>query len=119
MLYVVVRHRRAALQRWQNAWLDDDRLDCITTSAQIGRLCQEARDAGHPIYVHRCAWKKSPPTVCCSAVVEDVTPIDAAFCRVRFDCQHVLNDPPPIRARRSFYLAVRDVPDGRHRGGAR
>ena len=68
-LYIVVHHHRDSNQLWTNAWVDDQIIETITTTAEIGRMCQRAQLAGSPVYVHRCAWGECPPIICCSTQV--------------------------------------------------
>ena len=93
-LYVVVRHRRHQPQRWQNVWLDDNRLWAIETTAEIGRFCKREKTKNKPIFVHRCAWAGRAAIVCCSAPVVGVD-LRGTKCLVTFGVPEVLNAPPP------------------------
>ena len=53
VLYLVIRHRKAK-PSWKNEWLDDDRLRAIETTAEIGSLCENAKENGEQVFVHRC-----------------------------------------------------------------
>lgn len=105
-LYVVVHHQQDPNRLWANSWLDDDRLEAITTTAEIGRLCQVAMDRGDHVLVHRCGWGDSPPTVCCSAEVVQTAPIDERTSVVMFEAQQALDTTPPVSPYlgQSYYL---------------
>lgn len=106
-LYLVVHHGRDPDQRFVNSWLDDERLDAITTTVEIGRLCQDAQQKREPVYVHRCGWADEHPVVCCSVSLVRVDPVDRHTKLVRFADQQVLNAQPPVTPRpgQSFYFA--------------
>lgn len=95
-LYVVVHHRQDPDQRWTNSWLDDERLQAITTTAEIGRLCAEAKTRGEPVFVHRCGWSDSLPSISCSATVIQSAPIDKRTSIVSFAGQQVIGATPPV-----------------------
>lgn len=107
-LYVVVRHRNNPDQTFTNSWLDDGRLEAITTTIEIGRLCQLAMDGGDRVCVHRCGWADACPTICCSATVVGVDSIDKHDSLVRFGDQRVLDMNPPVAPHegQSFYFAA-------------
>lgn len=83
-LYVVVHHQRDENQPWVNAWLNDELIEAIQTTSEIGGLCQRAKERGERVYAHRCGWGDCRPVVCCSAEVEDVGTIDKGTALVRF-----------------------------------
>jgi len=95
-LYVVVHHRQDPDQRWANSWLDDDRLEAITTTTEIGNLCAEAKAHGESVFVHRCGWEDSLPSVSCSATVIQSAPIDKRTSIVTFAAQQALGTEPPV-----------------------
>ncbi len=64
-LHIVVHHRRDRSQPWANDWQDDQRLKTITTTAEIGRFCENAKGKNARVFVHRCAWSSKAPTICC------------------------------------------------------
>ena len=106
-LYVVVHHQRAENQPWVNAWLDDELIEAIQTTSEIGHLCQRAKERGERVYVHRCGWGDSPPVVCCSAEVEDIGTIDRATVLVRFRSATAVGAEPsvnPVKGQ-NFYQA--------------
>ena len=106
-LYIVVRHRQDPKQKWANSWLDDERLESITTSPEIGWMCNIAKEKGERVFVHRCGWGKVQPVVCCSAIVlqSDKTN-DQTTWFVTFGEQQVLDTPTPIKPSpgQSFYM---------------
>jgi hypothetical protein len=106
-LFLVVRHQGNKDQRWANKWLDDDRLQTITTTPQIGDLCEAARIAGERVFVHRCGWKPDTPLICCSVKVAKVTKLDGRA-SIEFTEPTVLGCEPPIRPAygQSFYEAA-------------
>lgn len=105
--YVVVHHQRDESQPWVNAWLDDQRIEAIQTTNEIGALCRQAKDRGERVFVHRCGWEACPPVVCCSAEVEDVGKIDGSTVLVRFTSAKPLELRPPVSPAKgqNFYLA--------------
>ena len=95
-LYVVVRHRRDADQSFVNSWLDDERLEAITTTPEIGRFCLDAQQRGEIVCVHRCGWSDVRPTICSSASVVRVDSIDRRTSLVSFADQKILDVLPPV-----------------------
>jgi len=106
-LHIVVHHRQDSHQPWSNSWLDDSRLEAITTTAEIGRLCEQAMEENRPVFVHRCGWGSSDPRVCCSVSVENSAPLDQQTSLVKFSSQQVLNAVPTVspRAGQNYYWA--------------
>ena len=106
-LYIVVHHRRDPHQPWQNDWLDDSRLQAITTTAEIGRLCEQAQQRNEAVFVHRCAWGGITPTLCCSVQVAQIEHIDRRTDLVAFtNAMPISTDPlmSPTRGQ-NFYIA--------------
>jgi hypothetical protein len=95
-LYVVVHHNRDANRPWVNSWLDDERLEAIQTTRQIGEFCRAAKKENELIFVHRCGWGEAAPTICCLASAVQVGQIDEQTSLVTFDSQEVLNAQPPV-----------------------
>ncbi len=95
-LYVVVHHRQDTNQPWVNSWLDDERIEAIQTTNDIGSLCQEAQLHGEPVFVHRCAWAENLPSVCCSVKVAQAVPIDRRTFLVTFADPIPLCSVPPV-----------------------
>lgn len=89
-LYVVVHHRRDADQSFVNSWLDDERLEAITTTPEIGRFCLDAQQRGEIVCVHRCGWSDVRPTICSSASVVRVDSVDRRTSLVSFADQKIL-----------------------------
>ena len=107
-LYVVVRHvRDPRTPPWPNIWLEEDKLWAIKTTAEIGRLCERAKQKNEPIFVHRCAVGKDvPAVVCCSAFVVGVDLRGCEFSLVTFGVHEVLNTPPTVPPEgRNYYFA--------------
>ncbi|MDR3460004.1 MAG: hypothetical protein P4N60_21465 [Verrucomicrobiae bacterium] len=94
-LYVVVHHQRDENQPWINAWLNDQLIEAIQTTKEIGKHCREAKQHSERVFVHRCGWGEMPPVICCSAEVESVAEIDRASVLVRFTNVMAANDFPP------------------------
>src|SRR5437870_8256752 len=97
-LHVVLHHRRDPHQPWTNNWVDDDRIESIQTTVEIGRLCEAARARDERVFVHRCAWGSNPPTICCSAKVSQIAAIDRRTTLVRFLEPTGLATPPVVQA---------------------
>jgi hypothetical protein len=106
-LYLVVHHQRDPIQPFVNSWLDDERLDAITTTPEIGQFCQDVQQRDGRVCVHRCGWADARPTICCSASVVRVDSVDRRTSLVRFADQQVLDMLPPITAHpgQCFYFA--------------
>lgn len=107
-LFIVVRHRRDPEQPFTAVWLDDERLEGMTTSAEIGLLCAEARRKRERTYVHRCGWAETGPVICCSASVIRSGPIeDGKTHWVRFVEHEVLDAVPSliVKPGQGFYFA--------------
>ena len=105
-LHVVVHHQQDKNQPWVNAWLNDDLIEAIQTTREIGTLCQNAKAGGERVCVHRCGWGDLSPVICCSALVEDVGAIDKSTALVRFADARPLNERPsrsPAKGQ-NFYL---------------
>jgi hypothetical protein len=102
-LYVVVHHRDDPEQPYANCWLDENRLEAITTTAKIAGLCLDEQKKGKYVYVHRCRWADNPPVICCRALVELADPVGY----VKFKDQEVLASTPAVTLGRgqNFYWA--------------
>ena len=86
-LYLVVRHVRNTHQTYVNSWIDDETLQAIETPTSIADMCEEAMKRNERVFVHRCGWEDSPPSVCCSALVEQVGVVDEHNSLVTFGQQ--------------------------------
>ena len=94
-LYIVVHHHRDSNQPWQNAWVDDQVIEAITTTSEIGRMCQRSQQSGTPVYVHRCAWGECTPVISCATQVVRVDHIDKKTSLVTFEQGVACNVQPP------------------------
>jgi len=116
-LYLVVHHRDRYDGRggqWGNRWLDEWRLEAITTTAEIGELCEEARENDERVYVHRCRWRDGGyrrPVVCCSVKVVNVFS-EEGDTRVTFKDAERLPDVRPLYSPRrgESYYRLDDLP---------
>ena len=104
-LYVVLHHRSAESQPWANAWLDDQLIEAIQTTNEIGVLCRQAEARKERVFVHRCGWGECPPVISCSAEVEDVGKIDGSTVLVRFSSAVTVGTEPSYRPEKgqNFY----------------
>ena len=59
-LHVVLHHRQDADQPWVNAWLDDDLIEAIQTTTEIGHLCRRAKERGERVSPELCAACRRP-----------------------------------------------------------
>jgi hypothetical protein len=106
-LYVIVHHQQDENQPWVNAWLNDQLIEAIQTTREIGKLCRGAKERGELVYVHRCGWGECLPAISCAAEVEAVAEIDKATALVRFANPSQINSVPPqipIKGQ-NFYVA--------------
>jgi hypothetical protein len=98
-LYVVVHHQQDPDQKWVNSWLDDDRLESITTPAEIGEYCLNAMKKGERVFVHRCGWGDASPIVCCSVkVIQSADLYDNKTWLVKFGDPQILGTETPQAA---------------------
>jgi len=93
--FVVVHHRRDQSQPWKNSWRDDDRLEAISTTPDIAGRCALAKRNQEKVFVHRCGWMGSPPTVCCAAAAQEAGS-DSSVGWVQFRDHSVLRAKPPL-----------------------
>jgi hypothetical protein len=107
IVHLVVHHRNDPHQPWVNSWLDDEKLEAIQTTTDIGRMCRDLLKERISVRVHRCAWNDNPPIVCCKALVADASEIDRATWLVRFTGQETLIEQPASVIGRgiNYYLA--------------
>ena len=70
--YLVVRHRQNPVPTRKNWWLDENRLQRITTTRLIAEKCQELMENGEPVRVHRTQFGSYKPAICCECKVVDV-----------------------------------------------
>ena len=106
-LYVVLHHQQDEKQIWVNAWLNDQLIEAIQTTNEIGGMCCRAKERSERVYVHRCGWQEWPPAICCSAEVEEVASVDDSTMLVRFANPAPLNGAPlrvPVKGQ-NFYAA--------------
>lgn len=106
-LYVVVHHRCDLSQPYSNSWIDDERIEAITTTNEIGELCAEAMSQGNLVFVHRCGWGEQQPIVSCAATVDEVATVDKRTKLVTFAAQRTIGAVPSISPRvgQSYYFA--------------
>ena len=74
-LYLVLHHRRDPDQPWSNDWIDDDRIRAITTTARVGNFCEQEKQQGRAVFVHRCAYGGTAAVISCAAEVDRVDKI--------------------------------------------
>jgi len=95
-LYIVVHHPQDSSQPWSNSWIDDQLLEAIQTTQEIGYLCRAAQRLGDSVFVHRCQCGAIAHTICCSVRVKRVDRIDHSTALVRFTDPRPLNLIPPF-----------------------
>lgn len=95
-LCIVIHHRSDHSQPWMNSWLDNDRIQAIQTTKEIGQLCSNAKEKNQKVLIHRCRWGHEKPTVSCVVDVESVDTIDKRTCLVRFCNPEITNREPTI-----------------------
>ena len=105
-LHVVLHHHQDPNQPWTNDWVDDERIQSIQTTTEIGRLCQDAQRRNDAVFVHRCAWGGNSPIICCCAMVTRVATIDRRTALVTFEGATALGLTPPVQAflGQNFYI---------------
>lgn len=95
-LYLVVHHQLDPSQPWRNSWIDDQRLNAIQTTKDIGYMCKAAQRLGDSVLIHRCQWGDNAHAICCSVRVLRVDFIDSSTALVRFTDARPLRLTPPI-----------------------
>ena len=70
--YVVVHHPSDLDKPYTNEWNHEDKrlLQIISTTPTIAERCEEARQRGERVFVHRCRWHDYEPVICCSVRVK-------------------------------------------------
>jgi hypothetical protein len=104
--FIVVHHRNDPHQPWVNSWVDDDRIEAIQTTNEIGQHCLNAKNKNQRVFVHRCGWGHTEPTVCCNVEVDRVDSIDKKTCLVRFcDPKSIKRDSStsPVRGQNYYF----------------
>ena len=93
--YIVVRHRYNPVPSWKNEWLDENRIQRITTTRTIAEKCLELKENGEPIRVHRTQFGSRRPSICCECHVTsvDLAP-DGETATIDFADWKVLNLAP-------------------------
>ncbi len=107
-LYVVVHHKQDRSQPWSNNWIDDELLEAIQTTKEIGNLCRAAQRLGDRVFVHRCQWGDIPHSICCSVRVLKVYILDGSTSLVRFTDPRLLGLTPPLTPMpgQNFYVVA-------------
>jgi hypothetical protein len=107
--YIVVRHPLAP-RTFKNIWLDDDRLDTITTTEEIGLRCGEAIKRKERIFVHRCGYVEAnaSPCIICSVKVasSEKDESDKSY-KVTFSDHNPIGAKPaykPVKGENSYEL---------------
>lgn len=95
-LYIVVNHQQDSSQPWRNSWADDQQIEAIQTTREIGNLCKAAKRLGDRVFVHRCQYGDIAHSICCSVRVLSVDFIDRSTSLVKFTDPRLLNLTPPV-----------------------
>ena len=95
-LYLVVRPRQNPDQTFKNVWLNDDRLDSIETTLELGETCRISMKNGDRIYMHRCRFDNFPPCITCSALVVESLQIGQSLYLVRFAEHKLIGEAPKV-----------------------
>lgn len=99
-LYLVVRHRLAQPQSFENVWQNesDVLLMSIKTTPEVGVFCRAAHMLQQRVYVHRCGYRDLGirPTICCSVHVAEVRMTDGET-EVQFQDQLPLAETPVVQ----------------------
>ena len=98
-LYLVVHHKLDG-QQWNNSWLDENRLQSIATTEEIGRLCAAAKAAGERVFIHRCGWVSEGPSICCAVRVARTARLPGHGALVEFEDPTLLGFPVSVQPRR-------------------
>jgi hypothetical protein len=98
-LYLVIHHKLDG-QQWNNSWLDENRLQSIATTEEIGRLCAAAKAAGERVFIHRCEWVSDGPSICCAVRVARTARLPGHGALVEFEDPALLSCPPSVQPRR-------------------
>jgi hypothetical protein len=102
-LFLVLHHKQDPHQTYINSWLDDQRIEAITTTSEIGKLCKKEKY----LFIHRCGCGDSSPVICCSASVVRVDSINQQSALVTFGKQEILNSSPSFSPQpgQNYYFA--------------
>jgi hypothetical protein len=89
--YIVVHHPSDPHQPYANEWAPDGFLRSFETSRSFVREHSGALRQGERIFVHRCSWGDSPPVICCSVKVQEVTDYFVRLAPIM-----LMNETPPV-----------------------
>lgn len=96
MLHLVVHHDNDPHKPYKNVWIDDNRVKTITTTQEVGRLCEMAARRGERVRFHRCRHGAFEPLICAEARVASVQFVDRKMWLVHFDEHTVLQVAPRV-----------------------
>ena len=96
MLHLVVHHEKDPHQPYKNVWIDDNRVKTITTTGEVGRLCETAAQRGERVRFHRCRYGAFGPLICAEARVASVQFVHGTMWLVHFDEHTVLQVAPRV-----------------------
>ena len=96
------------LQTPNSGWIDDQFLEAIQTTKDIGILCKAAQRVGDRVFVHRCQYGDIPHSICCSVRVLRVDFVDSSTALVRFTDPRPLSLTPPLTPMpgQNFYVVA-------------
>jgi hypothetical protein len=95
-LFVVLHHRDDADQPWANEWMDDEIVTMISTTREIGRLCEAQRRSDDWVYVHRCGWGENGPRITCKVKVSSVMEVDRGLSLVKCESATLVGSIPSV-----------------------
>lgn len=107
ILHLVVHHPKDSHQPWVNCWIDDETLEAITTTLDIGRRCSDAMELGDVVRIHRCGWGDCAPSVCCEVKVVQSAPYDKRTYLIGFELVQALGTTPKVSPHpgQNYYVA--------------
>src|SRR5437870_13809530 len=105
-LYIILHHGKDPDKPWANDWIDECMVGTITTTAQIGNLCLDAKVRNERVFVYRCAYGGSPAIISCSASVKHVNRLPGGGALVQFTNAVPLDQVPagtPVQGQNYYF----------------
>jgi len=94
-LYIVLHHKDAK-QAWANEWDKGSNsiIKTITTDTKVANLCLQAAANHEMVFVHRCTHGEIKSSICCKALVDNVSKSRRNRYIVKFKNQEEISQRP-------------------------